>query len=62
MTLVDKWIPVSVRLPKDGERVQWMAPGGEVVSGKKGPGKLWFEGGMYIYYEPLFWKPEARDE
>lgn len=58
MTVVDNWIPTTVRLPVAGQRVQWMAPSGQVISGEKGPGALWLEDGVYVYYTPLFWKPD----
>jgi len=58
---MDQWISVASQLPKEGQAVVWIAPGGEVVEGRKGPGKLWFlPGGMYVYYEPVFWKPKGE--
>lgn len=62
MSVIDKWIPTSQRHPKEGDKVQWISPEGYVVTGTKGPDRLWFVDGIYVYYEPMFWKPEVRDE
>lgn len=49
--------PVWKELPKEGQKVDWIAPGGDQVNGGTYK-RLWFlPGGMYVYYEPIAWRP-----
>lgn len=57
------WIKTSDRLPAEGTVVEWIPPsGGEPIVGKKGPGRLWFIDGVYVYYDPspFYWR-EAKE-
>lgn len=53
------WIPVSRELPPEGHLVETKIDDhhGERNVGKlRRQGRLWFAGGMYVYYEPTHWR------
>lgn len=67
------WIPVaSMCLPERGQRVDWLAPSGELVEGGAYGGVWLLPGGayegvwllpggeMYVYYVPVFWRPHQE--
>lgn len=57
------WIPVSERMPEEGQKVDWISPGGvQVDGGQFAGGAVWFlahgrPNSMYVYYRPAFWRP-----
>jgi hypothetical protein len=60
----DRWEPTRDSTPTEvGERVDWIAPSGEVVLGGRYERGLWFlpGGRMYVYYTPTFWRPAQAE-
>ena len=57
------FIPTHERRPEEGQRVDWIAPGGQQVNGGRIKGGLWFlpNGNMYCYYTPVAWRPARRN-
>ena len=54
--------PTSESEPKQEQRVDWIAPDGRQINGGFYHGRLWFlpeQAGqtMYVYYEPVAWRP-----
>lgn len=64
--MAESWAPTNRLMPDDGQCVDWITSGGEVVEGGLYRGRLWFlppDHAMYAYYCPAFWRPakEATD-
>ncbi len=54
---MSKWIPTPSRLPEQNKALVWISPSGEEVSGGWRESRLWFlPDGVYVYYEPVFWR------
>lgn len=61
--MTDAWTPTDRELPKEGQRVDWICPGGEQVNGGTfAGGAVWLLPGcgLHVYYTPVFWRP-ARE-
>ena len=50
-------------LPTEGEVVMTLSDGG-IETDLKRQGRLWFhpDGGMYVYYTPVYWWTFEKDE
>jgi hypothetical protein len=61
--VMNPWIPPETRLPERGQRIDWLAPDGELVERGMYDG-VWLlpNSGMYIYYTPIFWRLAIKDE
>lgn len=52
------FIPVKVRLPAEGERIDWITPGGDQINDcRYERGLWWILENLYVYYTPLSWRP-----
>ncbi len=55
--MTSSWFGVKFSKPPENTKIDWMEPDGHVVYSGRVKGKLWFlPDGMYIYYEPSFWR------
>jgi hypothetical protein len=66
MATEERWFPTDCdnpdeRRPKRGQKIDWIAPNGEVVKGGTFEGgAVWMlPEGLYVYYTPPFWRPHA---
>lgn len=56
------WQPLSEEPPQD-TLIDWMTSTGHIVYGGKKSGRLWFTpDGLYIYYEPTFWRLSKKEQ
>jgi len=53
--------PTKVCLPKRGQRVDWISPGGMQVNAGLYDGHWFLPGGMYAYYKPVAWRPAEKE-
>lgn len=56
------WTRVERELPPEGVVVETISPGG-IPQNMWRKGRLWFPddgSGVYVYYEPEFWRPAHR--
>ena len=60
MTYKTQWIPSTSELPKIGEKVDWIGPGGDEVTGGEFRGVWILPEGVYLYYTPPFWRPAQQ--
>ena len=56
------WKNTQKELPPEGVIVETISPGGLQQTLKR-QGRLWFhaDGGMYVYYTPLFWRETVAE-
>ena len=51
------WTSTGFCKPTVGKPIEWMDSAGTVNRGKFLGGVIWMlDGGMYVYYEPKFWR------
>lgn len=57
---MSEWIETDVRVPPDGALVETKIDdehGVRNVQTMTREGRLWYAGGMYVYYTPTHWRP-----
>jgi hypothetical protein len=55
-----EWTALVLRVPEEGQKVDWITGDGQQVDGGRYVRGLWFlppDHSMYAYYVPTLWRP-----
>lgn len=56
------WQRPDLHEPPHNTDIDWMTSNGDIVYGGKKSGRLWFlPDGVYVYYEPTFWRLSKKE-